>query len=204
MKLAASLEDLTLGAYLGAVENVQTPQLRLPIGQIAANEAQHVSALAVARRAARDRPRLRAVPPDRRRLRRPRHLRELSDGEAALHGERGGGGARHQPRHAAPLGQGRAASRSSATRATGASSRRPRSTGCAATAAGTHLSARNRFKAIVTDVKVEGLMAQVEMVVTEPVRLVAVVTRDAVEELGLKNGMAATAVVKSTSVMVQL
>jgi molybdopterin-binding protein len=68
---------------------------------------------------------------------------------------------------------------------------------------GTHLSARNRFKAVVTDVKVEGLMAQVEMVVTEPVRLVAVVTRDAVEELGLKNGMAATAVVKSTSVMVQ-
>lgn len=48
MKLAESLEELTLGAYLGAVQNVQTPQLRLPIGQIAANEAQHVSALAVA------------------------------------------------------------------------------------------------------------------------------------------------------------
>jgi hypothetical protein len=47
MKLAGSLEDLTLGAYLGAVQNVQAPQLRLPIGQIAANEAQHVSALAV-------------------------------------------------------------------------------------------------------------------------------------------------------------
>jgi hypothetical protein len=46
VKLAAELEDLSLGAYLGAVENVQTPQLRLPIGQIAANEAQHVSALA--------------------------------------------------------------------------------------------------------------------------------------------------------------
>ena len=70
--------------------------------------------------------------------------------------------------------------------------------------AGTHLSARNRFNAVVTDVKVEGLMAQVEMVVTEPVRLVAIVTRDAVEELSLKNGMSATAVVKSTSVMVQL
>jgi rubrerythrin len=48
MKFAGSLEDLTLGAYLGAVQNVQAPQLRLPIGQIAANEAQHVSALAVA------------------------------------------------------------------------------------------------------------------------------------------------------------
>ena len=47
MKVADTLENLTLGAYLGAVQNVQTPQLRLPIGQIAANEAQHVSALAV-------------------------------------------------------------------------------------------------------------------------------------------------------------
>jgi hypothetical protein len=46
-KLAGNLEDVTLGAYLGAVQNVQAPQLRLPIGQIAANEAQHVSALAV-------------------------------------------------------------------------------------------------------------------------------------------------------------
>lgn len=69
---------------------------------------------------------------------------------------------------------------------------------------GAHLSARNRFNAIVTDVKVEGLIAQVEMVVSDPVRLVAIVTRDAVDELGLRNGMAATAVVKSTSVMVQL
>jgi molybdopterin-binding protein len=41
------------------------------------------------------------------------------------------------------------------------------------------------------------------MVVSDPVRLVAVVTRDAVEELGLKQGMPATAIVKSTSVMVQ-
>ena len=63
---------------------------------------------------------------------------------------------------------------------------------------------RNRFNAVVTDVKVDGLIAQVEMVVTEPVRLVAVVTRDAIEELGLKNGMSATAIVKSTSVMVQI
>jgi molybdopterin-binding protein len=71
-------------------------------------------------------------------------------------------------------------------------------------AAGTHLSARNRFNGTVTEVKVEGLMAQVELVVNEPVRLVAVVTRDAVEDLGLRKGMAATAFVKSTSVMVQL
>ena len=68
---------------------------------------------------------------------------------------------------------------------------------------GAQISARNRFNGIVTDVKVEGLMAQVEMVVSDPVRLVAVVTRDAIEELGLKAGMATTAIVKSTNVMVQ-
>ena len=67
----------------------------------------------------------------------------------------------------------------------------------------THLSARNRFNAVITDVKIEGLIAQVEMVVSDPVRLVAVVTRDAVEDLGLKAGLPATAIVKSTSVMVQ-
>jgi molybdopterin-binding protein len=68
---------------------------------------------------------------------------------------------------------------------------------------GTHVSARNRFNGIVTDVKVDGLMAQVELVVSDPVRLVAVVTRDAVEELGLKPGMATTALVKSTNVIIQ-
>jgi len=66
-----------------------------------------------------------------------------------------------------------------------------------------HLSARNRFRGLVTDVKVDGLMAQVEIIVSDPVQLVAIVTRDAVEELGLKTGMPTTAVVKATSVMVQ-
>ena len=68
---------------------------------------------------------------------------------------------------------------------------------------GSRISARNHFRGIVTEVKVDGLMAQVEMVVSDPVRLVAIVTRDAVEELGLEPGSAATAIVKSTSVMVE-
>jgi rubrerythrin len=45
-RLAGRLEHLMVGAYLGAVENVGTPELRLTIGQIAANEAQHQGALA--------------------------------------------------------------------------------------------------------------------------------------------------------------
>jgi len=68
---------------------------------------------------------------------------------------------------------------------------------------GAHISARNRLHGIVTDVKTDGLMAQVEIVVNEPVRVVAVVTRDAVDEIGLKPGMATTAIVKSTNVMIQ-
>jgi molybdopterin-binding protein len=66
-----------------------------------------------------------------------------------------------------------------------------------------HLSARNRLRGTVTDVKVEGLVAQVELVVEEPARLVSIVTADAVQELGLRAGMPATAVVKATSVMVE-
>ena len=45
-KLGWKLGTLTLGAYLGAVLNVQTPAARLALAQIAANEAQQLSALA--------------------------------------------------------------------------------------------------------------------------------------------------------------
>jgi molybdopterin-binding protein len=65
------------------------------------------------------------------------------------------------------------------------------------------MSARNRFSGIVRSVRVEGLMAQVEMVVTEPAVLTAIVTADAVEELGIKPGNHVVAVIKSTSVMVE-
>ena len=65
------------------------------------------------------------------------------------------------------------------------------------------LSARNRLRGVVRSVRVEGLLAQVELEVTEPATLVAVITRDAVEELGLEPGAPAAAVVKSTSVMVE-
>ncbi|MDX6466326.1 MAG: hypothetical protein QOI27_1366 [Gaiellaceae bacterium] len=66
-----------------------------------------------------------------------------------------------------------------------------------------HMSARNRFAGTVRSVEIDGLLAQVEILVTDPVRVVAIVTRDAVDELGLKPGSPATAIVKSTSVMVE-
>lgn len=65
------------------------------------------------------------------------------------------------------------------------------------------LSARNRFPGVITSVAAEGLLAQVEIEVTEPVRVVAVITTEAVEQLGLKPGMSAAALVKATSVMVE-
>ncbi len=66
-----------------------------------------------------------------------------------------------------------------------------------------HLSARNRFHGVVREVRIEGLLAQVEIDVTEPALVVAVITRDAAEQLRLRPGMAATGVVKATSVMVE-
>ena len=68
--------------------------------------------------------------------------------------------------------------------------------------AGDSLSARNRFPGVVTSVEVDGVMALVE-IAAGPFRVTAAVTRDAVEELALAPGVAATAAVKATSVMVE-
>jgi molybdopterin-binding protein len=68
--------------------------------------------------------------------------------------------------------------------------------------AGDSLSARNRFRGVVTSVESDGVMALVE-IEAGPHRVTAAVTRDAVEELGLAPGVSATATVKATSVMVE-
>jgi molybdopterin-binding protein len=62
-------------------------------------------------------------------------------------------------------------------------------------------SARNRFEGVVTSVEVTGVVAQVE-IEAGPHHIVSVITRDAVEELGLRPGVKAVATVKATSVMV--
>ena len=64
-------------------------------------------------------------------------------------------------------------------------------------------TARNRFRGVVRAVERDGLLARVEIDVTEPARVVAIVTRESVDELGLRPGDGATAVVQSTSVMVE-
>ena len=65
------------------------------------------------------------------------------------------------------------------------------------------LSARNRFRGVVREVRVEGLLAQIVIDTTEPTRVVAVITQEAAEQLGLEPGMPASALVKATSVMVE-
>ena len=65
------------------------------------------------------------------------------------------------------------------------------------------ISARNRFRGVIRSVEVDGLLARVEIDVTEPSRVVAIVTRESVEELGLRPGVSAAGVVKSTAVMVE-
>jgi molybdopterin-binding protein len=68
---------------------------------------------------------------------------------------------------------------------------------------GEALSARNRLTGVVRTVVVDGLLAQVEVDVTAPARIVAVITRESAEELELRPGAPVTAVVKATSVMIQ-
>jgi molybdopterin-binding protein len=64
-------------------------------------------------------------------------------------------------------------------------------------------SARNRFAGVITEVKKGGVAATVE-IVAGPHRILALTTREAVEELGLKPGVDAVAVVKATNVIVEL
>jgi len=65
------------------------------------------------------------------------------------------------------------------------------------------ISARNHFRGIVRSVEADGLLARVEIDVVEPARVVAIITRESAEELGLEPGMSAAGVVKATSVMVE-
>jgi molybdopterin-binding protein len=67
---------------------------------------------------------------------------------------------------------------------------------------GDTLSARNRFPGVVRSVEVDGVMALVE-IEAGPHVVIAAITRDAVEELGLEPGVPATAAVKATSVMIE-
>lgn len=64
-------------------------------------------------------------------------------------------------------------------------------------------SARNRFTGIVTAVRRDKVMAQVELQ-CGPHRVVSLMSREAADELGLAPGVLAVASIKSTNVVVEL
>jgi molybdopterin-binding protein len=64
-------------------------------------------------------------------------------------------------------------------------------------------SARNQFVGLVTDVTADKVMAQVELQ-CGPHRVVSLMSTEAVQELKLAPGVLAVAVVKSTSVVVEV
>ena len=63
------------------------------------------------------------------------------------------------------------------------------------------LSGRNRIRGLVEEVRSDGLLAQVRLRVGDQT-LTAVITGDAVQELKLRRGDEALAIIKSTEVMI--
>ena len=64
----------------------------------------------------------------------------------------------------------------------------------------THTSARNRLPGVITAIKKGDVMCQVDLRVGDN-HVVAIITTEAAEEMGLRVGMDAIATFKSTSVM---
>lgn len=63
-------------------------------------------------------------------------------------------------------------------------------------------SARNRFVGLVTRIEADGIMAQVD-IQAGPHRVVSLLSREAVDEMGLAVGSLAVAVVKATNVIIE-
>lgn len=63
------------------------------------------------------------------------------------------------------------------------------------------ISSRNQLLGTVVEVAIEGLLAKIVLSVG-PQRITAIITADAVHELGIKPGDEAVAVIKATEVMI--
>jgi molybdopterin-binding protein len=77
-----------------------------------------------------------------------------------------------------------------------------RSSGAGPETGGDASSARNRLRGIVTAVTKDAVMAQVD-IQAGPFRVVSLMSREAVDELDLRVGSVAVAVIKSTTVVVE-
>jgi molybdopterin-binding protein len=64
------------------------------------------------------------------------------------------------------------------------------------------VSGRNKLKGVVKQVEKDARVAKVKLEVSSPVTITAVISREAVEELDLKPGDKAEALIKATEVMI--
>lgn len=64
------------------------------------------------------------------------------------------------------------------------------------------ISARNRLKGTVEDVKKDPVAAEIRIKVESPIKITAVITREAIEELKIKPGDKVEAVIKATEVLI--
>jgi molybdate transport system regulatory protein len=69
-------------------------------------------------------------------------------------------------------------------------------------AAGLKISARNRLKGVVSSVEKGDIIAKVKIEVKTPVTITALISKEAVEDLNIKVGDKAEAVIKATEVLV--
>jgi molybdopterin-binding protein len=63
------------------------------------------------------------------------------------------------------------------------------------------ISGRNQLRGVVEEVRADGVLAQVRLRIGDQM-LTAIITRDAVEELKLRRGEEALAIIKATEVMI--
>ncbi|ADZ10713.1 molybdenum-pterin binding protein [Methanobacterium lacus] len=64
------------------------------------------------------------------------------------------------------------------------------------------ISARNVFEGEVKNIEIGAIMSNVKIEVTSPEVITAIITKESVEKLGLKEGDKVSAIIKSTEVMV--
>jgi molybdopterin-binding protein len=64
------------------------------------------------------------------------------------------------------------------------------------------ISGRNKLKGIIKQVEKGTIMAKVKLEVSTPVTITSIISREAAEELNLKPGDKAEALIKATEVMI--
>jgi len=64
------------------------------------------------------------------------------------------------------------------------------------------ISARNSMEGVIKVIKKGEVAATVKVEVTKPAMITSMITRDAVEALGLKEGQKVKVIIKSTEVMI--